>query len=296
MKAENDSSLAGKPEGDDWLRTCLDSFDAATSICARFVEASEPPLPPGQRHPFCRLLQLKDPTVIASCDRFHTESRDEARRAQCAIRRECPCGISFLWAPVARQEAFYGFVTSEPLIVAPESGHASPIAPESRSSGRRTRVLLERAFRSILTTTQFRIDGLLLVLRLLADHIAREFKDRELFASASSASLALSRRAEHYMRVHFTDPVSTCDLANELHVSEQYLCRAFRKETGTTILQFLASLRVNRACELLDAHPELTVAEIALASGFQSIPRFNSVFHSTTGTSPSHWRDVHKAS
>jgi hypothetical protein len=196
MKAEKECSVAQGTEGDDWLRTCLTSFEAATGIRVRFAEISEPSLPPEGRPTFCRLLHLEDPAVVESCTRFHAGRRDEARRAKYAIRRECPCGVSLLWAPVARQEAFYGFLETEPLIVAPGSGQISPITPRIRSGGRRTRILLERAFHSILTTTQYRVNGVLLVLRLLADHIARGLKEQELFAPASSASLALAHRAE----------------------------------------------------------------------------------------------------
>jgi AraC-like DNA-binding protein len=296
MKAEKERGVAPGKESDNWLQNCLTSFDAATGIRVRFAEHSEPPLPPEGRPTFCRLLHLKDPDFVASCARFHAESRDEARHSKCAIRRECPCGISLLWAPVSRQEAFFGFLETEPLIIAPESGQIRPIFQEIRSGGPRTRLLLERAFRSILTATQYRVDGVLLVLRLLADHIARGLKEQELFAPAASASLALAHRAEQYMRLHFTDPLSTSDLAEKLHVSKQHLCRAFQHEMGETILQFLAGLRADRACELLHAHPELNVAEIALASGFQSIPRFYSVFHTVTGKNPTLWREERKIS
>ena len=294
MKSEKKCSVTEKAEGGDWLRTCLTSFDAATGIPVHFAQPSEPPLPQG-RPTFCHLLQSEDPAVVASCTRFHAECCDEARGANYAIRRECPCGITLLWAPVARQEAFYGLLETEPLVVVPESGRVNPIAPKCRAGGRRTRVLLENAFRRILTARQYHVNGVLLVLQLLADHIARGFKEHELFATPASAPLALAHRAEQYMRLHFNEPLSTCDLAKELHVSEQHLCRAFRQETGKTILQFLSDLRVERVCDLLLAQPELTVAETALASGFQSIPRFYSVFHMLTGTNPTHWHEENKS-
>jgi AraC family transcriptional regulator len=67
------------------------------------------------------------------------------------------------------------------------------------------------------------------------------------------------------------------------------LARLFHRRTGTTVSAALAARRLRTAQDLL-LRPELSVQEVALASGFVRVDSFNRVFRSATGQSPSRWR------
>jgi AraC family transcriptional regulator of adaptative response / DNA-3-methyladenine glycosylase II len=79
---------------------------------------------------------------------------------------------------------------------------------------------------------------------------------------------------------------SVADLAGELGVSERHLRRALRRELGVSPVELAQTHRLLLAKRLL-AETALPVTDIAYASGFESLRRFNFVFHERYGMSPS---------
>ncbi|MFL6232426.1 MAG: AlkA N-terminal domain-containing protein [Thermoanaerobaculia bacterium] len=75
---------------------------------------------------------------------------------------------------------------------------------------------------------------------------------------------------------------SVADLAAELGVSERHL----RRELGVSPVELAQTHRLLLAKRLL-AETALSVTDIAFASGFESLRRFNFVFHERYGMSPS---------
>lgn len=54
-----------------------------------------------------------------------------------------------------------------------------------------------------------------------------------------------------YINYNFNFGVRVCDIAEALHLSEEYLCRLFKKHTGMTIKQFIINLKIERIKDLL---------------------------------------------
>ena len=79
---------------------------------------------------------------------------------------------------------------------------------------------------------------------------------------------------------------SVADLAAELGVCERHLRRALRRELGVSPVELAQTHRLLLAKRLL-AETALSVTDIAFASGFESLRRFNFVFHERYGMSPS---------
>src|SRR5436309_11935293 len=76
------------------------------------------------------------------------------------------------------------------------------------------------------------------------------------------------------------------DLASELGVSERHLRRALRREIGVSPLELAQTHRLLLAWRLL-ADTGMPVIDIAFASGFESLRRFNVAFSERYGMSPS---------
>ncbi len=88
----------------------------------------------------------------------------------------------------------------------------------------------------------------------------------------------------------YADPeLSLASLARQLHVSESYLTRAFRKHTGTSFSEMLTRIRMETAIQLL-AQPELACQVVAERVGFKNQHYFSKVFKAYTGSSPSDYR------
>lgn len=79
------------------------------------------------------------------------------------------------------------------------------------------------------------------------------------------------------------------DLAAYLGISDRHLRRAFVQELGVTPIEYLQSYRLLRAKELL-TDTALPVTQVAFASGFRSLRRFNEVFKNQYHLSPTSLR------
>ncbi len=95
----------------------------------------------------------------------------------------------------------------------------------------------------------------------------------------------IARLAMAYIHEHYAEPVSREALAAAVGVSERYLTRCFKQETGITPVVYLNRYRIRQACHLLEIG-ERNVTEVALACGFDDSNYFGKVFRAEMGVSP----------
>lgn len=84
-------------------------------------------------------------------------------------------------------------------------------------------------------------------------------------------------------------PESLTDLAEKLGVTDRHLRRLFHKHLGKSPMDVRRENRLSLATTLL-MDSDGSIADIAYASGFQSLRRFNDVFKETYKMPPSQWR------
>ena len=105
---------------------------------------------------------------------------------------------------------------------------------------------------------------------------------------------AIVKRAQGFICSHATLPVSRWQIADEVHVSEDYLTRIFKKELGLSPWDYLNRYRVWLACRLL-RNTGSSVNEVAIATGFQDQAYFCRVFKKIRGYRPSRLRSIKKS-
>ena len=94
----------------------------------------------------------------------------------------------------------------------------------------------------------------------------------------------------NWLQTHITDAdLQVSKLAEQAGLSEVYFRKLFQKYYNITPIQFITHERIAYAKTLM-ALPELQLEEIALQSGFASLPYFCKVFKSATGTTPAVYR------
>ena len=111
-----------------------------------------------------------------------------------------------------------------------------------------------------------------------------------------------SRAAQHAIRVgrlslarrligrHIAEPqLSPNFVAKLLGISVRHLHVLF-EETSLSFAQTVTTLRIERSCRLLREAPAMTIADIALASGFDSIATYYRVFRAHRGITPGDFR------
>lgn len=120
---------------------------------------------------------------------------------------------------------------------------------------------------------------------------ALAIRDRESLSRYS----ALIRKACAYTEEHFSDPnLTLSDAARHVHLSVNHFCTVFSQETGTTFIEYLTQLRLQRARELLE-NTTLRSADIAPGIGYRDPHYFSYLFKKNTGFSPREYRNHRKA-
>ncbi|MBO7632885.1 MAG: helix-turn-helix transcriptional regulator [Lachnospiraceae bacterium] len=93
-----------------------------------------------------------------------------------------------------------------------------------------------------------------------------------------------------YIKNNLTaDDLSQGAMAQMAGISREYFSRIFKNVTGMNYSKWLNMIRLEKASELL-SHKNMSLTEVAMLSGFQSIPSFNRVFHEDKGMSPGEFR------
>ena len=95
-----------------------------------------------------------------------------------------------------------------------------------------------------------------------------------------------------YIKNNLTaDDLSQGAMAQMAGISRDYFSRIFKNVTGMNYNKWLNMIRLEKATELL-SHKNMSMTEVAMLSGFQSIPSFNRIFHEEKGMPPGEYRTL----
>ncbi|QGQ95374.1 AraC family transcriptional regulator [Paenibacillus psychroresistens] len=92
-----------------------------------------------------------------------------------------------------------------------------------------------------------------------------------------------------YIHHHYDYPIQVKDIAASVNLHPGYFHRIFKSNTGQTVVEYLTSLRVEKAKMLL-AHTDIPVAEISDSIGINSREYFSAIFKKYTGHTPGGYR------
>lgn len=92
-----------------------------------------------------------------------------------------------------------------------------------------------------------------------------------------------------YLQQHLAEEVSLSVLAEEFHLSPQYISQLFKNEIGVGFLNYLTNIRMEKAKKLL-LSTALSIAEVAEQSGYGDYRVFTKVFKKSEGITPSQYR------
>ena len=101
------------------------------------------------------------------------------------------------------------------------------------------------------------------------------------------------RPAMQEIESHLSDPLNVDALAEQLHITPQYLTRLFQRFVGSSVRSYISVLRISRAKELLISRPYTTLDGIAALCGYRDVSYFISVFRQQTGTTPKQFRKLY---
>lgn len=102
-----------------------------------------------------------------------------------------------------------------------------------------------------------------------------------------SSDMSFVKNVLGYINEHFTENISTRDIANALVYSKEHFCRLFKSNFSVSFTDYLTQYRVEKAKQLLASHSSSEVAELC---GFSSQSNFSRVFKEAVGISPTEYR------
>jgi two-component system, response regulator YesN len=94
------------------------------------------------------------------------------------------------------------------------------------------------------------------------------------------------RRAEDYVRQHYTEPLSLRRVARVAGFAPNYFSMLFRQRQRITFERYLMQLRVERAKQLLSGKTSFSMQRVAQLSGFSTAHYFGRVFKRFTRETP----------
>lgn len=92
-----------------------------------------------------------------------------------------------------------------------------------------------------------------------------------------------------YLQEHLDKEISLNILADEFHLSSQYISQLFKSEIGVNFLAYLTSIRMERAKKLL-LTTSLSIGEISEKCGYADYRVFTKAFKKEEGSTPSQYR------
>lgn len=103
------------------------------------------------------------------------------------------------------------------------------------------------------------------------------------------------RKMKEYIADHMEEKLTATDVTAQTGLNPAYAGALFRRQEGCTILQYVYTLKIARAAQLLE-DDSLHVGEVADMLGFEDIGYFSRMFKQITGQSPQPFRNTRRRS
>jgi len=244
-------------------------------------------------NPFCGMM-LCEPTASALCLETEERARQTAARKLSAHQLYCHAGLTVVAAPVIVGGHHVATLLSG-QIFRREPTERDFLMVIKRLGSNLSADWVKKARKAYFETpvlTAERFQAAVQLLEVFAQYLA-DSAGRLALAGLKVDPPAVAS-AKEFVQAHVEETISLEQVVDHVHVSRFYFCKLFKKSTGLTLTEYIARVRVEKAKALL-SDPSRRISEIVFASGFGSIPRFNSVFKRHVGMPPSEYREVLRA-
>ena len=123
-------------------------------------------------------------------------------------------------------------------------------------------------------------------MRLVFETIVLQIKDN----TSDSFTSPLAVEIASYLASHYSEKITLEDISQATFYSTAHCENEFRKNMGTSIINYLIDIRISAAKKLL-AESSMSCSRIATAVGFEDANYFSRIFKKRTGYSPLRYRE-----
>lgn len=236
-------------------------------------------------NPFCALM-AKDRKSCSACLQVQQQLRTDTGGP---VTFTCFAGFSETVVPVQHRGATVGFLQTGQVRLKPATREQfEKICTQLTAWGATTnRNDLEQAYFETPAISEERYQSMVALLKQFADHL--ELVTNQIVVQSENGEAPLIRKAREFIEDNYSEEISLEQVARVVNTSTFYFCKIFKKATGLTFTEYLTTIRIERAKEML-LSPHIRISEAAFAVGFQSLSQFNRAFKKIIGSSPTEYR------
>ncbi len=267
------------------------AFRKATGVSLKVVPPDEVPQFRdfgSAANDFCALVG-STPAGCAACQETECRARRNAARKLSTQQLHCYAGMTVVAAPVMMGGRHVATFLSGQIFRREPTERDFLMVLKMLGNGL-SHDWVKKARQAYFATpvlTVERFQAAIQLLEVFAQYLA-EFASRHAMAPMEAEPPAVAS-AKQFVQTHVEEPITLNQVIEHVHVSRFYFCKLFKKATGMTLTDYVARVRVEKAKALL-SDPSRRISEVVFASGFGSIPRFNSVFKQHVGMAPTEYR------
>ena len=102
-------------------------------------------------------------------------------------------------------------------------------------------------------------------------------------------------KAKDYIIQNYNKDISLDDVSRQLDLSSYYFSKLFKEETGSNFVEYVTSLRIQKAKELLKEDRDCSMKEICSSVGYSDPNYFSRIFKKNEGITPTEYRERGRA-
>lgn len=120
---------------------------------------------------------------------------------------------------------------------------------------------------------------------MLFDYLANEAIEKNLIEKINSTNWL--RKSIEYMDIHYAEGISVAEITKYIGLHRSYFTSSFTEKMGISPFQYLLSLKMNKASQMLKKkNKDFSITEIALSLGYSDLYSFSRAFKNYYGISP----------
>ena len=192
----------------------------------------------------------------------------------------CVHGLFEAVAPIYHYDIISGFLMMGQVCDNKEQ-HADQLV-NSLKKVVKDKQTIEDVFLNIKEVPKELFDSYIMIMRVIAEYVTGT--NRLFFGNANQAELIMK-----YMKQNYASKITLAVLSEKFSCSQSMLVKCFKKEYGTTIMNALMDIRLQKAAQRLKSDRR-TLKEIANDCGFTEQNYFSKSFAKKYGCSPSEYR------
>lgn len=272
------------------------AFRKATGVSLKVVPVEHDPQRPGNGsfgNDFCTMV-ASAPTGCTACLETEERARRSAAKKLTTQQLYCYAGLTVVAAPVIVGGRHIATLLSGQIFRREPTERDFLMVLKMLGEGQ-TKEWVKKTREAYFQTpvlTADRFQAAVQLLEVFAQYLA-DVASRQAIASAATDPQAVVS-AKEFVQAHVEEAITLNQVVEHVHVSRFYFCKLFKKATGLTLTEYVARVRIEKAKALL-GDPTKRISEVVFASGFGSIPRFNSVFKHHVGMPPTEYRATLRA-